>query len=191
MCVDNKVRETIGDVYCPTCRSEKCVYISTKKITSCYDCKKCKACCHVLNHPFKDQKPAIILFSGDGTQFFPRKTSCDYEKRKAISTDDQLCYSTSTGSIHSKFFIPDRVKQSKLLDDPHTKSLYSPSVPIIFSQIQKSFPSVLPKRVYPVSRQTHNKSAQRKLAKHKKTSPGKISMQSSTIVSKTYNLEAK
>ena len=29
--VDNKVRETIGDVYCPTCRNEKCVYNSTKK----------------------------------------------------------------------------------------------------------------------------------------------------------------
>ena len=29
LCVDNKVRETIGDVYCPTCRNEKCVYIST------------------------------------------------------------------------------------------------------------------------------------------------------------------
>ena len=34
LCVDNKVRETIGDVYCPTCRNEKCVYISTNKLTS-------------------------------------------------------------------------------------------------------------------------------------------------------------
>ena len=48
--VDHKVRETIGDVYCPTCRKEKCVYISTNKTTSFYDCKKCKACCHVLNN---------------------------------------------------------------------------------------------------------------------------------------------
>ena len=31
LCVDNKVRETIGDVYCPSCRNEKSVYISTKK----------------------------------------------------------------------------------------------------------------------------------------------------------------
>ena len=31
MCRDNKVREAIGDVFCPTCRNEKCVYISTKK----------------------------------------------------------------------------------------------------------------------------------------------------------------
>ena len=28
MCVDNKVRETIGDVYCPTCRNEKCLHFN-------------------------------------------------------------------------------------------------------------------------------------------------------------------
>ena len=31
LCVDNKVRETIGDVYCPICRKENCVYISANK----------------------------------------------------------------------------------------------------------------------------------------------------------------
>ena len=80
--VDNNVRESIGDVYCPTCRNEKCVYISTNKTTSFYDCKKCKACCNVLNIPFKDQKPTIMLFGGDGTHCFARKTSRDYEKGK-------------------------------------------------------------------------------------------------------------
>ena len=55
LCVDNKIQETIGDVYCPTCRNEKRVYISTNKTTSFYDCQKCEACCHVLNTPFKDQ----------------------------------------------------------------------------------------------------------------------------------------
>ena len=79
LCVDNKVREIIGDVYCPTCRNEKCVYLSTKNTTSFYDCKKCKACCHVLNIPFKDQKPTIMI-GGDGTHCFARKTSRDYEK---------------------------------------------------------------------------------------------------------------
>ena len=78
--MDNKLQETIGDVYCPTCRNEKCVYISTNKTTSFYDCKKCKACFHVFNIPFKDQKPTIMLFGGDGTHFFARKTSNDYEK---------------------------------------------------------------------------------------------------------------
>ena len=82
LCVDNKVRETIGDVYCPTCRNENCVYISTNRTTSFYDCKKCKACCNVLNIPFKEQKPTTMLFGGDGTHCFARKTSRDYEKGK-------------------------------------------------------------------------------------------------------------
>ena len=57
--------------------------------------------------------------------------------------------------------------------------------------MQESFPSVLPKRVYPVSLRMHNKSAQRKPAKHKKTSRDKISKRGSTILFKMYNLEAK
>ena len=57
--------------------------------------------------------------------------------------------------------------------------------------MQMSFPSVLLKSVYPVSLRMHIKSAQKKLPKDKKTSRGKLSKRSSTIVSKTYNLEAK
>ena len=105
--------------------------------------------------------------------------------------DDRLRYCTNTGSIPSNFHIPDRLKQSEILDDEHTKSLYSPSVPIIFTQMQKSFSSVLSKRVDPVCLRMHNKSAQRKPGKHKKTSRGKISKRGSTTVSKTYNLEAE
>ena len=82
LCVNNKVRETIGDVYCPTCRNEKFVYISTNKTTSFYDCKKGKACCNVLNILFKDQKPTIMLSGGDGTLCFARKTTREYKKRK-------------------------------------------------------------------------------------------------------------
>ena len=82
LCVDNKVREILGDVFCLTCRNEKCVYISTNKTTNLYDCKKCKACCHVLNIPFKGQKPTFMLFDGDGTHRFARKTSRDYGKEK-------------------------------------------------------------------------------------------------------------
>ena len=78
MCVD--IIKTIGDVYCPTCRNEKCVYLSTKKMNSFYDCKKCKACCHVFNIPFRDQKPTLMLFGGDGTHCSVRKTSSVYEK---------------------------------------------------------------------------------------------------------------
>ena len=67
VCVDNKIHKTIGDVYYPTCRNQKCVYISTNKTTTFYDCKKCQVCCQVLNFPFKDQKPIIMSFGGDGT----------------------------------------------------------------------------------------------------------------------------
>ena len=76
LCVDNI--KNIGDVYCPTC--PKCVYISTNKITSFFDCKKCKACCNVLNIPLKDQKPTIMLFGGDGTHCFAKKVESHYEK---------------------------------------------------------------------------------------------------------------
>ena len=89
-------------------------------------------------------------------------------------TDNRLHNCTNTGSIPSNFYIPYQLKQSKNLDNEYTKSLSSPSVTIIAPQMQKSFPSVLPKRVYPVSLQMHNKSAQRKPAKHRKTSSGKI-----------------
>ena len=106
-------------------------------------------------------------------------------------TDNRLRYCTNTGSLPSKFYIPDRLNHSKSLDDERTKFLYSASVPIIFPQMQKSFPSVLPERVYLVSLRMHNKSAQRKPAKYKKTSRGKISKRGSTIVSKAYSLEAK
>ena len=82
LCLDNKVRENIGDVYCPSCRNEKCVYISTNKTTSFYDRKKYKTCCKVLGFTFKDQKPTIMLFGGDGTNCFARETSRDYAKEK-------------------------------------------------------------------------------------------------------------
>ena len=71
LCVDNI--KTIVDVFCPTCRNEKCVYLSTNKTTSFHDYKKCKACCNVLNIPFKDQKPTIMSSGGDGTHCFAKK----------------------------------------------------------------------------------------------------------------------
>ena len=44
--------------------------------------KKCKACTHVLNVPFKDEKSTTMLFSVDGTHCFAKKTCRDYEKEK-------------------------------------------------------------------------------------------------------------
>ena len=93
----------------------------------------------------------------------------------SLRTDDRLRYFTNSGSVPSKFYIPDRLKHLGKLDDEHTKSLYSPSVPIASRQMQKPLSSVLPKRDYPFSMRMHSKSAQRKLASHKKTSRGKFS----------------
>ena len=104
---------------------------------------------------------------------------------------DRLHYCTNSGSVPSIFYIPEGLKHLRSLDDEHTKSLYSPSVPIAFPQMQKSFSSVLLKRVYPVSMRMHSKSTQRKLAKHKKTSRGKVSRRSVATIAKKNNLEAK
>ena len=60
-------------------------------------------------------------------------------------TDDRLRYCINTGSIPSKYCIPDRLKQSKILDNERTNFLYFTSVPIVFPELQKHFHSVLPK----------------------------------------------
>ena len=99
LCVDDI--KTIGDVYCPTCRSEKCVYISTIKTTSFYDYKKCKACCHVLNIPSEGPKPTIMLSGGDGTHWFARKTSCDYEKEKPSPFFEEISPPITTKHIRT------------------------------------------------------------------------------------------
>ena len=79
LCVDNI--KTIGDVYCPTCRNEKCVYLSTNRTTSFYDCKKCKDCCHVLNIPFKDKNRRLCCLVV--MEHIAKKSSRDYEKEKS------------------------------------------------------------------------------------------------------------
>ena len=50
-------------------------------------------------------------------------------------TDDRLRYCTNSGKIPSKFYVPDNLKQLKYLDDEHTKSLYSPSIPSLFPRM--------------------------------------------------------
>ena len=62
-------------------------------------------------------------------------------------TDNRLLYCTNTGSIPSKFHVPERLKQLKSLDDEHTKMLYFPSMSVILPLVQNSIPSVLSKRV--------------------------------------------
>ena len=78
--VENKVQKIIGDVYCPTCKNKKCVYISAKK-PSFYDCKKSNSSCHVPKIQLKEQKSTLTSFGGDGTNCFAKKTNRNCEKR--------------------------------------------------------------------------------------------------------------
>ena len=89
--------------------------------------------------------------------------------------DDRLRYRTNSGSVPSKFYIPERLKHLRTLDDEQTKFIYSPSARIAFPQRQKPLFSVLPKRVCPICMRMHSKSTQRKLANHKKTSRAEVS----------------
>ena len=87
---------------------------------------------------------------------------------------------TNKHRVHSlKVIQPDPLKKSKLLNDECTKYLYSPAVPINFPEMQKSFFSALPKRVYQAPLRLHSKPSQRKPAKRKKTSSDEISQRSS------------
>ena len=105
--------------------------------------------------------------------------------------DDRLRFCTNSWSVPSEFCIPDSLKHSGTLDDDHSKSLYSPSVPIASPQKQKPLSSVLRKNVFPVCMRMHNKSSQRKLASHKKTSRGKVSRRSLVNIAKKINLEVQ
>ena len=81
---DQSIVELIGDVTCPNkkCRGEKCVYLTSfEEINKkTYQCQQCKACSHVLNILFKDQKPCVTLFGW--TYCFRKKTKLDYQKEK-------------------------------------------------------------------------------------------------------------
>ena len=81
---DQSIVELIGDVICPNnkFRVEKSVYITSfEEINkSTYQCKQCKACSHVLNIPFNDQKPCVTL--PRWTYCFRKKTKLDYQKEK-------------------------------------------------------------------------------------------------------------
>ena len=110
-------------------------------------------------------------------------------------TDDRLRYCTTTGFTSSNFYIPDRLKQSNILDDEHTKSLsLSLSLQVFqpFSHKCKNlFLQSCPKDVVRFLCDCIINLLKGNLQSIKKTSRGKISERGSTIVSKMYNLEAK
>ena len=85
---DQSIVELTGDVICPNkkSRGEKSVYISNfEEINkSTYDCNQCKACTHVLNIPFKDQKPCVSLFGS--TYCFRKKDKFGLPKRETVAS---------------------------------------------------------------------------------------------------------
>ena len=83
-------------------------------------------------------------------------------------TDDRLRYCTNSGNIPSKFYVPDNLKHLEYLDDEHTKSLYSPSIPALFPRMQNSVSKNLSRRNYRVSQRAHRQPAARKLVRGKK-----------------------
>ena len=83
-------------------------------------------------------------------------------------TDDRLRYCTNSGNIPSNFYVPDNLKHLKFLDDEHTKSLYSPSIPALSPPMQNSVSKNLSKRIYPISQRVHRQPAARKLVRSRK-----------------------
>ena len=85
---DQSTVELIGEVTCTNkkCKGEKCVYLTSfEEINkSTYQCKQCKACSHVLNIPFKDQKPCVTLFGW--TYCFRKKTKSNYQNLASNAT---------------------------------------------------------------------------------------------------------
>ena len=97
--IQKSFQAVTGEVFCPTCPNEKCVYLSANKNSSFHDCKKCKACSFVLNNPFTEKNTGNCFFGGVGTQCFARKTSLDNEK--------------NTLSILNTFLPPITIKHSR------------------------------------------------------------------------------
>ena len=77
LCVDNI--KTIGDVYCPICRNEKCVYISTNKMNSFYDCTRCKAAATFSVFLLRAKNRQLCCLAVTVHIFY---SSRDYEKEK-------------------------------------------------------------------------------------------------------------
>ena len=74
----NAVLNTIGDVYCPECELQKCIFEHYCKEDSRelyhFNCPKCDADCLVQGIPFEDQTQMTLLKDAD-TYTFRAKTT--------------------------------------------------------------------------------------------------------------------
>ena len=87
--IQKSLQNVMGGVYCLGiyCSRQNFVCVHTWKENdgNCHDCFQGKACCYVLNIPFSDQKPTILLIGGDGTYCFVRKMSRSKKNEKPFS----------------------------------------------------------------------------------------------------------
>ena len=88
------------------------------------------------------------------------------------------------------FCVPENLKHLKSLYVEHTKSLYSPSIPTLFSRMQNSVSIKLSERIYPTSQRVHRQPVARKPIRSKRKSRPKVKRQNSRTVFKKNNLEA-
>ena len=104
--------------------------------------------------------------------------------------DDRLPFCTSGENFPSKFYVPDNLKHLKHLEDEHTKSLYSPSIPTLFPRMQNSVCRNLTKISCPISQRVHRQPAARKLARSKNKARAKVQRRNSRTVFRKNNMEA-
>ena len=106
-------------------------------------------------------------------------------------TDDRLWYYTNSGKKTSHFYIPEQLKHLRILDDDRKNSLYNPSVPTLFPQVQKTISPKLPERIHSVPKRLHSEPAPRKVARFEKRARVKISKTNPLTFSGKNNLERK
>ena len=99
-------------------------------------------------------------------------------------TVDVLRYCTDSGTIPSKFFLPN--PQTTFLDDEHTASIYTDRVPKLFPKVQKRLCKTLSKRLYPVSKRVYSKFAPRRTLGSAKTRRSKVPKRSTTPRKQAY-----
>ena len=91
----------------------------------------------------------------------------------------------------SNFYIPEHFQHLRTLDDDHTKSLYSPSIPTLFPQVQNTVFPKLPERTHSVPKQMYSEPDPRKFARFEKRASVKISKTNLHTFSGKNNLERK
>ena len=106
-------------------------------------------------------------------------------------TDDRLQYCTNSGKKPTNFNLPEQLKHLRILDDDHTKSLYSPSISTLFPQVQNAISPKLPERIHSVPKRMYSEPAPRKFARFEKRASVKISKTTPLTFPGKNNLERK